>query len=97
MGAYDDYPHADGLLVCSRSLKHGLTVLAQFHNQRTVLNGADIARLTGYPRALARRSLMTLAALGYLTRDPGERYRLTGTLSGIRVRRNKRHTPDTWT
>lgn len=97
MCAYDDHPHPGGLLACSRSFTQGFTVLAQFHSQRAVLNGADIARLTGYPRALARRSLMMLAALGYLTRVSGGRYQLTGALNVIRVRRNKHHTPDTST
>lgn len=56
-------------------------MLAQFHGRRAFLSQADIARLTGYPRALARRSLAMLTALGYLTRAPGGSYRLTGAPS----------------
>jgi len=46
----------------------GLAVLDCFAEGRTDLTMADIARMTGYDRATARRLCLTLESSGYLTR-----------------------------
>lgn len=51
------------------SLGKGLEVLASFGRQHARLTVSQAARLTGVSPASARRSLMTLAALGYLGSD----------------------------
>lgn len=54
----------------------GLEVLSCFENGARDLTMADIAQLTGYDRAVARRLCLTLEAEGYLTRA-GKFLRLT--------------------
>ena len=49
------------------SLARGLTVLTAFGEGRAELPLAAIAKATGLPRATARRALITLEHLGYLT------------------------------
>ncbi|WLQ38918.1 IclR family transcriptional regulator C-terminal domain-containing protein [Streptomyces laculatispora] len=49
------------------SLARGLTVLAVFGEGREELTLADVARATGLARATARRALITLEHLGYVT------------------------------
>lgn len=55
------------------SLQKGLQVLTCFGRQRTRLTVSEVARLTDTTPASARRSLLTLHALGYLESD-GKRY-----------------------
>ncbi|MFF9500173.1 IclR family transcriptional regulator C-terminal domain-containing protein [Streptomyces sp. NPDC014656] len=54
-----------------QSLARGLDVLRAFGAVRGPARLTDLARLTGLPRATARRSLLTLAHLGYVREDPG--------------------------
>lgn len=54
----------------------GLAVLSCFEGGARDLTMADIAQLTGYDRAVARRLCLTLEAEGYLTRS-GKFLRLT--------------------
>ncbi|WP_406458132.1 helix-turn-helix domain-containing protein [Streptomyces sp. NBC_00876] len=49
------------------SLARGLTVLATFGEGRQALTLTDVARATGLARATARRALITLEHLGYVT------------------------------
>lgn len=49
------------------SLARGLTVLTAFGQDRAELPLTAVAELTGLPRATARRSLITLEHLGYVT------------------------------
>lgn len=56
------------------SLSRGLSVLAAFGTTRPQLSIADAARVTGLPRATARRALITLEHLGYVSAIDG-RYR----------------------
>ncbi|MFD8686659.1 IclR family transcriptional regulator C-terminal domain-containing protein [Streptomyces sp. NPDC059651] len=51
----------------NESLARGLTVLAGFGEGRDALTLADVARATGLARATARRALITLEHLGYVT------------------------------
>lgn len=51
----------------NESLARGLTVLAAFGEGRDALTLADVARGTGLARATARRALITLEHLGYVT------------------------------
>ncbi|MEH0638875.1 IclR family transcriptional regulator C-terminal domain-containing protein [Streptomyces bottropensis] len=53
------------------SLARGLNVLTAFGGGRHVLKSADVARITGLPRATARRALITLDHLGYITNRGG--------------------------
>jgi IclR family pca regulon transcriptional regulator len=55
------------------SLEKGLKVLLCFDRKHARLSLSDVARLTGYTPAAARRLLMTLQALDYLHSD-GKRY-----------------------
>lgn len=48
------------------TLARGLAALSAFGPGRTALTLSDVARLTGTPRASARRILLTFEALGYL-------------------------------
>ena len=57
-------------------LAKGLAVMETFGKTRSQLTVADAARLTGVTRAAARRCLLTLADLGYLTHD-GKYFRPT--------------------
>ncbi|MFJ8127981.1 IclR family transcriptional regulator domain-containing protein [Streptomyces hydrogenans] len=54
-----------------RSLARGLDVLRAFGAVRGPARLTDLARLTGLPRATARRSLITLCHLGYVREDTG--------------------------
>jgi len=49
-----------------QSLARGLAVVRAFSDERTMLTLADVARIAGLSRASARRSLLTLEALGYV-------------------------------
>ncbi|MFE9838593.1 IclR family transcriptional regulator C-terminal domain-containing protein [Streptomyces sp. NPDC005551] len=49
------------------SLARGLTVFTAFDEGRAELTLSDIAQATGLPRATARRALITLEHLGYVT------------------------------
>ncbi|WP_406089390.1 IclR family transcriptional regulator C-terminal domain-containing protein [Streptomyces sp. NBC_01013] len=60
----------------NESLARGLTVLAAFGEGRSVLTLTDTARATGLARATARRALITLEHLGYVT-VRGRDHRLT--------------------
>lgn len=53
------------------SLARGLNVLTAFGPGRAALKSADVARITGLPRATARRALITLDHLGYVTNQAG--------------------------
>jgi IclR family pca regulon transcriptional regulator len=55
------------------SLQKGLDVLTCFGRQHSRLTVSEVARLTGGSPASARRSLLTLRALGYLDSD-GKRF-----------------------
>lgn len=55
------------------SLDKGLQVLTCFGRRHNRLTLSDVARLTGHSPASARRSLLTLQALGYLDGD-GKRF-----------------------
>ena len=52
-----------------RSLERGLAVLRAFGPERSGLTLSDMARTTGLTRAAARRFLLTLVELGYVTSD----------------------------
>jgi IclR family transcriptional regulator, pca regulon regulatory protein len=58
------------------SLAKGLLVLEAFRGDRSRLSITDVAKLTGMDRASARRSLLTLAELGYAAYD-GKYFTLT--------------------
>ncbi|PKU24155.1 IclR family transcriptional regulator domain-containing protein [Telmatospirillum siberiense] len=51
------------------SLARGLTVIRAFSEQTSNLTIADVAKITGLPRAAARRCLLTLTQLGYAGTD----------------------------
>ncbi|MFI8369868.1 IclR family transcriptional regulator C-terminal domain-containing protein [Streptomyces sp. NPDC085466] len=53
-----------------QSLARGLDVLRAFGAVRGPARLTDLARLTGLPRATARRSLLTLRHLGYVREEP---------------------------
>lgn len=55
------------------ALSKGLGVLTSFNRQHAKLTLSEVARLTGSTPASARRSLVTLHALGYLESD-GKRF-----------------------
>ncbi|MCS0637421.1 helix-turn-helix domain-containing protein [Streptomyces sp. LP05-1] len=57
------------------SLARGLTVITAFDG-RSPLTLSEVAHLTGLPRATARRALITLTHLGYITAE-GRDHRLT--------------------
>jgi len=52
-----------------QSLERGLAVLRAFGPERSGLTLSDVARITGLTRAAARRFLLTLVELGYVTTD----------------------------
>lgn len=52
-----------------QSLERGLAVIRAFDADRQALTVSDIAGITGLSRATVRRSLVTLAELGYVERD----------------------------
>ncbi|MGW4852318.1 IclR family transcriptional regulator domain-containing protein [Streptomyces sp. NPDC004288] len=53
-----------------QSLARGLDVLRAFASVRGPARLSELARLTGLPRATARRSLITLRHLGYVREEP---------------------------
>ncbi|CAM5630305.1 IclR family transcriptional regulator domain-containing protein [Streptomyces tanashiensis] len=53
-----------------QSLARGLDVLRAFGSVRGPARLSELARLTGLPRATARRSLITLRHLGYVREEP---------------------------
>jgi IclR family pca regulon transcriptional regulator len=58
------------------SLARGLRMFTAFGEARPHLSVADAARVTGLPRATARRALITLEHLGYVAQQQDGRYRL---------------------
>lgn len=52
-----------------QSLERGLAVIRAFSHERPRLTLSDVARETGMTRAAARRFLITLESLGYVTSD----------------------------
>ncbi|MEU1470049.1 IclR family transcriptional regulator C-terminal domain-containing protein [Streptomyces sp. NPDC005761] len=64
------------------SLARGLTVLAAFGEGRDTLTLTDVARATGLARATARRALITLEHLGYVT-VRGRDHRLTARVLAL--------------
>jgi IclR family pca regulon transcriptional regulator len=64
------------------SLARGLTMLTAFSESRPDMSIADAARVTGLPRASARRALITLEHLGYITQARG-RYRPNATVLSL--------------
>ncbi|RDI94674.1 IclR family transcriptional regulator [Meiothermus sp. QL-1] len=58
------------------ALARGLAVIRCFDEQHERLTISEVARLTGLTRATARRSLLTLCALGYMATD-GKQFWLT--------------------
>ena len=49
-----------------RGLKRGFAVILSFENALTPLTATEVSARTGLTRAVARRYLMTLKALGYI-------------------------------
>jgi IclR family pca regulon transcriptional regulator len=49
------------------ALARGLSVMKAFDEQNAQLTLSDVARIVGLPRASARRALLTLESLGYVT------------------------------
>lgn len=60
----------------SESLARGMSIIATFGADASSLTLSDVARRVDLPRATARRSLLTLAQLGYI-REEGRRFSLT--------------------
>ncbi len=58
-----------------QSLARGLSVIRAFDDEHTDLTLSEVARITGLPRAVARRFLHTLVELGYMRTD-GRRFAL---------------------
>ncbi|MGH9047405.1 MAG: helix-turn-helix domain-containing protein, partial [Acidimicrobiales bacterium] len=52
-----------------QSLERGLAVLLAFGPDSSALTLSDVARITGLTRAAARRFLLTLVELGYVSTD----------------------------
>jgi IclR family pca regulon transcriptional regulator len=59
-----------------QSLERGLSVIQAFSRERPSMTLAEVARATGLTRATARRLLLTLCDLGYVTSD-GRLFSLT--------------------
>jgi IclR family transcriptional regulator, pca regulon regulatory protein len=59
-----------------QSLERGLGVIRAFDGQRASLTLSDVAKATGLTRAAARRFLLTLVELGYMTAE-GRLFRLS--------------------
>lgn len=59
-----------------QSLARGLAVIRAFDADHPELSLSDVARRAGIPRAAARRFLLTLETLGYVSSD-GRAFRLT--------------------
>jgi hypothetical protein len=86
----------DGVPAHSQSLAQELTILAQFGDERVVLDQTEVARLTDCTCSTAQRCLVTLTALGYLTEAHNGGYRLVGgELDLIHAQRSEDGTPDT--
>ncbi|MGW7049658.1 IclR family transcriptional regulator domain-containing protein [Streptomyces avermitilis] len=64
------------------SLARGLTVITSFGEGRSELTLTEVARATGLARATARRALITLEHLGYVTAHGGI-FRLTPRVLGL--------------
>ncbi|GAB2992375.1 IclR family transcriptional regulator C-terminal domain-containing protein [Streptomyces pseudoechinosporeus] len=64
------------------SLARGLTVLTSFGEGRAELTLTEVARATGLARATARRALITLEHLGYVT-SHGRTFALTPRVLGL--------------
>ncbi|NGO13058.1 helix-turn-helix domain-containing protein [Streptomyces sp. HC44] len=64
------------------SLARGLTVLTSFGEGRAELTLTEVARATGLARATARRALITLEHLGYVT-SHGRTFELTPRVLGL--------------
>ena len=60
----------------SESLARGMQIIATFGSDAPSLTLSDVARRVDLPRATARRSLLTLAQLGYI-REDGRLFSLT--------------------
>lgn len=75
------------------SLQHGLTVLAQFEDERAVLDPTDIEWLAGVSRSTAQRCLLTLSGLGYLSRANDGSYKLAPPAARPRARRGEDGSP----
>jgi IclR family pca regulon transcriptional regulator len=58
-----------------QSLARGLSIIRAFDGDHTDLTLSEVARITGLPRAVARRFLHTLVELGYMRTD-GRRFAL---------------------
>ncbi|MER7675147.1 IclR family transcriptional regulator C-terminal domain-containing protein [Streptomyces sp. NPDC096934] len=64
------------------SLARGLTVITAFGEGRSALTLSEVARATGLARATARRALITLEHLGYVTENEHV-FRLTPRVLGL--------------
>ncbi|MFE9096532.1 IclR family transcriptional regulator C-terminal domain-containing protein [Streptomyces sp. NPDC007264] len=64
------------------SLARGLTVITSFGEGRSELTLSEVAEATGLARATARRALITLEHLGYVT-SQGRAFRLTPRVLGL--------------
>src|SRR5579871_5360708 len=60
----------------------GLSVIEAFGRDREALTIADVARLAGLDRAVARRCLLTLVKLGY-AESVGREFSLTARVLGL--------------
>lgn len=58
------------------ALARGLAVLLALSDKKRRMSIAQVSHRTGIPRAAARRSLHTLASLGFVAADDGRRYYL---------------------
>jgi DNA-binding IclR family transcriptional regulator len=52
-----------------QSLERGLAVITAFSAERQRMTLSEVAKVTGLTRAAARRFLLTLQRLGYVTAD----------------------------
>jgi IclR family pca regulon transcriptional regulator len=64
------------------ALARGLRVLESFNEPNVERNLSEVVRITGFSPATARRSLYTLAGLGYL-RESNKRYSLTAQVLAL--------------
>ena len=62
-----------------QSFARGLSVIRAFSSERPSMTLSEVAAATGLTRAGARRILLTLAQLGYVTAD-GRQFRLTARI-----------------
>ncbi len=60
-----------------KSLEKGLNVIHAFTDERKELTLTEVAKLTGLTRANARRILLTLQYLGYVSCPDNKYFRLT--------------------